>query len=226
MTGDLAVSPLSPLSPSTPSTPRATAMAAPRSAAGGVAGGSGLDAPSPSPRGPARRGVRVPVGASHLLLRGSVVRNTDWTIGLVVYTGVETKVMLNSGATPSKRSRVEMLMNPQIVLNFVVLLILCLLNGIVAGVLTFQWTRDDAPWVDADADRPFAAGFYTFWASIIMYQNIVPISLYITIEAVKTIQAYFVYADQAMMTRITLDDDGSAAARTAAASSTDIPQPA
>jgi phospholipid-transporting ATPase len=31
-----------------------------------------------------------------LLLKGASLQNTDWVIGLVVYTGEETKIMLNS----------------------------------------------------------------------------------------------------------------------------------
>lgn len=49
----------------------------------------------------------VPVSINDVLLRGCVLRNTEWAIGLVVYTGTDTKIMLNSGDTPSKRSRIE-----------------------------------------------------------------------------------------------------------------------
>lgn len=34
--------------------------------------------------------------AKNLLLRGSQLRNTEWVVGLVVYTGMETKVMMNT----------------------------------------------------------------------------------------------------------------------------------
>lgn len=49
-----------------------------------------------------------------MLLRGTVLRNTDWVIGVVLYTGEDTKIVLNSGGTPSKRSKVERQMNPQV----------------------------------------------------------------------------------------------------------------
>lgn len=54
------------------------------------------------------------VDASMVLLRGTVLRNTGWVIGVVLFTGVDTKIMLNSGETPSKRSKVERQMNPQV----------------------------------------------------------------------------------------------------------------
>jgi phospholipid-translocating ATPase len=49
---------------------------------------------------------------NNLLLRGCVLRNTRWAIGIIVYTGDETKIMLNSGKTPSKRSKIAKQTNP------------------------------------------------------------------------------------------------------------------
>ena len=54
------------------------------------------------------------VDLSMTLLRGTVLRNTRWAIGVVLYTGLDTKIVLNSGGTPSKRSKVERQMNPQV----------------------------------------------------------------------------------------------------------------
>jgi phospholipid-translocating ATPase len=49
----------------------------------------------------------VPITINELLLRGCTLRNTAWVIGLVSFTGADTKIMLNGGATPSKRSKIE-----------------------------------------------------------------------------------------------------------------------
>lgn len=55
-----------------------------------------------------------PIDLQTTLLRGTVLRNTDWVIGVVVFTGSDSKIVLNSGNTPSKRSRVERQMNPMV----------------------------------------------------------------------------------------------------------------
>jgi phospholipid-translocating ATPase len=55
-----------------------------------------------------------PVDMQMALLRGTVLRNTKWVIGIVIYTGEDTKIVMNSGGTPSKRSKVERQMNPQV----------------------------------------------------------------------------------------------------------------
>nr|CAG8507514.1 1340_t:CDS:10 [Entrophospora candida] len=115
-----------------------------------------------------------PISINDVLLRGCVLRNTEWVIGLVLYTGTDTKIMLNSGDTPSKRSRIEIETNfhPR------------------SSSEVFDYDGND----DVDSG-PFLSGFVTFWTSMVLFQNIVPISLYITIELVKTMQAYFIYSD-------------------------------
>lgn len=47
------------------------------------------------------------VTINELLLRGCSLRNTKWVVGLVVFTGGDTKIMINGGDTPSKRSKIE-----------------------------------------------------------------------------------------------------------------------
>lgn len=55
-----------------------------------------------------------PVDMQMVLLRGTVVRNTRWVIGIVLYTGEDTRIVMNAGGTPSKRGKVERQMNPQV----------------------------------------------------------------------------------------------------------------
>lgn len=44
-----------------------------------------------------------PATINELLLRGCTIRNSQWIIGLVVFTGSDTKIMLNGGETPVSR---------------------------------------------------------------------------------------------------------------------------
>ena len=75
-----------------------------------------------------------PVTINELLLRGCSIRNTSWVIGLVVFTGSDTKIMLNGGDTPSKRSKIEKETNFNVLVNFGVLTIMCLIAAIFNGL--------------------------------------------------------------------------------------------
>ena len=48
---------------------------------------------------------------------------------------------------------------------------------------------------DLSSDNPRINGIVTFANAMITFQNIVPISLYISIEFVRTVQAFFIWAD-------------------------------
>ncbi|KAJ4205711.1 phospholipid transporting ATPase [Fusarium falciforme] len=137
-----------------------------------------------------------PITIDNLLLRGCNLRNTEWVLGVVVYTGHDTKIMQNAGITPSKRARIAREMNFNVVCNFGILLVMCLLSAIVNGV---AWAKTDASLYFFDfgsiGGKPAMSGFITFWAAIILFQNLVPISLYITLEIVRTLQAIFIFSD-------------------------------
>ncbi|KAI8632796.1 phospholipid-translocating P-type ATPase domain-containing protein [Xylariaceae sp. FL1651] len=140
-----------------------------------------------------------PITIDNLLLRGCNLRNTDWVLGIVVFTGHDTKIMMNAGVTPSKRARVARELNFNVLLNFGILFVICLLCAIANGV---AWSKTDASlsWFDYGAigGTPAMTGFITFFAALIVFQNLIPISLYISLEIVRTLQAIFIYSDVEM----------------------------
>lgn len=135
----------------------------------------------------------------NMLLRGCNLRNTEWALGIVVFTGHDTKIMMNAGITPSKRARIARELNFNVICNFGILLVMCLVAAFVNGV---TWAKTDASlyWFEYGAigSSPELTGFITFWAAVIVFQNLIPISLYITLEIVRTLQAYFIYSDLGM----------------------------
>ncbi|KII88208.1 hypothetical protein PLICRDRAFT_175835 [Plicaturopsis crispa FD-325 SS-3] len=140
-----------------------------------------------------------PVDMQMTLLRGTVLRNTAWVIGVVIYTGVDAKIVLNSGGTPSKRSKVERQMNPQVFINLLLLALMAIGCGIADSVLEINLAPKGAPWLYEDTltdDNPHINGLVTWAFALITFQNIVPISLYISIEFVRTIQALWIYFDK------------------------------
>ncbi|KAL6595192.1 phospholipid-translocating P-type ATPase [Neocallimastix sp. 'constans'] len=139
--------------------------------------------------------MSIPLDITNLLLRGSVIRNTEWVIGAVVYTGNDTKVQLNSGNTPTKRSRIERLMNPQVVFNFLILFVISFLVSVVNIKLMEKWNKNGTPYYNTNKKRYYRLFLETFGSTMIMMQNVVPISLYISVEIAKTIQSWFIHED-------------------------------
>ncbi|KAK3330993.1 hypothetical protein B0H66DRAFT_84405 [Apodospora peruviana] len=135
----------------------------------------------------------------NMLLRGCNLRNTEWALGIVLFTGHDTKIMMNAGITPSKRARIARELNFNVICNFGILLVMCLIVAIANGS---SWAKTDASlyWFEYGSigGTPGLTGFITFWAAIIVFQNLVPISLYISLEIVRTLQAFFIYSDVGM----------------------------
>ena len=55
--------------------------------------------------------LQEPLDAKHLLLRGTLLKNTSWILGLVVYTGAETRMVMNSRAAKAKYPNIEKVIN-------------------------------------------------------------------------------------------------------------------
>ncbi|KAL3900317.1 MAG: hypothetical protein SGCHY_001422 [Lobulomycetales sp.] len=156
-------------------------------------------------------GTSAPLDINNVLLRGCVLRNTDWVIGFVIATGQDTKLMLNSGATPNKKSRVDRQLNPQILLNFMILFIMCLVVGILSAIYqsAFNFETQNSSFNIPASDRtidlksaplsePAYIALLTFASAMIIFQNIIPIAIYISVDVCKMVQSYFIYLDADM----------------------------
>lgn len=137
----------------------------------------------------------LPLNPEQLLLRGATLRNTPWIHGVVVFTGHETKLMRNATATPIKRTDVERMLNKQIVMLVAILLALSLISTI--GDIVIQSTeRRKLEYLvfegSFNAATQFFLDIFTYW---VLYSNLVPISLFVTIELVKYYQALLINND-------------------------------
>ncbi|KAH3674613.1 hypothetical protein WICMUC_003159 [Wickerhamomyces mucosus] len=140
-----------------------------------------------------------PINIENLILRGSSLKNTKWVIGIALFTGHESKIMLNLGMTPSKKSRISKELNLSVILNFCFLFILCFISGLLNGLF---YRKKDTSFTFFEyksyGGTPVGNGILSFFVAMILYQALVPISLYISVEIIKTCQAYFIYSDVEM----------------------------
>lgn len=138
-------------------------------------------------------GEEVPIGPDNVLLRGAKLRNTEWAVGAVVYTGHETKLMMNysTESAPLKRSAIEKETNGHILALLAILLLIC----IVSAIFAVRWTSANAArhwYLVGLGEKGFLLYLCTF---IILYNNLIPISLQVTLEMVRVIQAHFINSD-------------------------------
>ena len=74
--------------------------------------------------------------------------------------------------------------------------------GVGDAILEHRYYDENAPWeafANLSSDNPRINGAVSFANAMITFQNIVPISLYISIEFVKLAQAFLIWADDDIM---------------------------
>lgn len=136
----------------------------------------------------------LPLAPDQLLLRGATLRNTPWVHGIVVFTGHESKLMRNATATPIKRTAVERMVNVQILMLVGILVSLSVISS-VGDLIVRQTEASKLTYLDYGSTNPvkqFVLDIFTYW---VLYSNLVPISLFVTIEIVKYAQAFLINSD-------------------------------
>uniref|UniRef100_A0A673T6F2 Phospholipid-transporting ATPase n=1 Tax=Suricata suricatta TaxID=37032 RepID=A0A673T6F2_SURSU len=146
------------------------------------------------------KGSKFPLSNQNTLLRGCVLRNTEWCFGLVVFAGPDTKLMQNSGRTKFKRTSIDRLMNTLVLWIFGFLV--CM--GVILAIGNAIWEHEVGtrfqvylPWDEA-VDSAFFSGFLSFWSYIIILNTVVPISLYVSVEVIRLGHSYFINWDRKM----------------------------
>lgn len=80
----------------------------------------------------------IVLGSENLLLRGSSLRNTEYILGMIVYAGHQTKIMMNSTTARFKMSKIERETNKQILIVFIVQVICCFIGAIIGTFIQFD----------------------------------------------------------------------------------------
>ena len=141
----------------------------------------------------------VPLSLQQFLIRGSSLKNTNWVIGMVVYTGHDSKIMLNSAKVRTKSSTIERMMNRQIVTIFLLQVSLCFLCGLYY-VIWFDQNKNNTSYLElrSGETNPLAVFVFSFFTWMLNFTNFVPISLLVTLEIVKFSQGTLIMWDLEM----------------------------
>nr|AHM92900.1 miltefosine transporter [Leishmania amazonensis] len=133
------------------------------------------------------------------LYRGCVLRNTDWAWGMIAYAGVDTKLFRNLKPKPPKSSNLDRK------LNYFIIAILIFQN-----IMLFILASMAVWWNNKYKETPYLRFFinsrqnitlwgYRYLSYFILLSYCVPISLFVTIEVCKVIQAQWMRVDCLMM---------------------------
>lgn len=144
-------------------------------------------------------------GIKQMILRACKLKNTDYVIGLVAYTGPNTKIMKNAKNPPIKSSNVMRVMNKLLYSVFIFQFLLCAMYSL-AYVLWERSQGKHLPYIKKynKTEELISPGwtaadyFIKFLTFLVAYSHLIPISLYVAMEIVKLIQSFFISKDLQM----------------------------
>eukprot|EP01012_Entosiphon_sulcatum_P035313 TRINITY_DN4481_c0_g1_i1.p1 TRINITY_DN4481_c0_g1~~TRINITY_DN4481_c0_g1_i1.p1 ORF type:complete len:2551 (-),score=385.14 TRINITY_DN4481_c0_g1_i1:287-7939(-) len=136
------------------------------------------------------------LGPEQLLLRGSRLKCVD-VYGIVAYTGGDMKIQQHQTSPPHKRSTLEITVNVHIRWIFFIQLVLCVVCS-VGGALWLHREGKTHWYINMEDVHPGRAGFTDFWTFVILFNNLIPISLYVSMELVKILQGSLIESDLQM----------------------------
>ena len=119
-------------------------------------------------------------GDKQLLYRGARLKNTKWIYGLVIYTGKNTKIMMNSDSSSEKMSQVERKVNKVLGLILLFQLLLCFIMAIIYGTLRARVASkmDHIVWPHMAIGADSILTFFTYF---VLINTMIPISLVVSI---------------------------------------------
>ncbi|XP_059479506.1 probable phospholipid-transporting ATPase IM isoform X3 [Neocloeon triangulifer] len=140
-----------------------------------------------------------------VVLRGCVLRNTQWCYGMVIFAGKDTKLMQNSGKTKFKRTSIDRLLNFIIIGIVFFLLSMCLFCTIACGfweTITGRHFQIYLPWDKLVPTDPIEGAtviaLLVFFSYTIVLNTVVPISLYVSVEVIRFVQSFLINWDENM----------------------------
>lgn len=138
-----------------------------------------------------KNGTMHSLGPENVMYRASILRNTKSVIGLVIFTGEETKVRMNNIKRPRTKAP-KLQRNINYIVLFMVFVVLMLSSFSMMAQRLMYDRHNVSDWYLFGEDAGVAA---TFMGFIIMYNTLIPLSLYVTMEIIKVMQLLFLQFD-------------------------------
>ena len=142
---------------------------------------------------------KITLSINNVLLRGSVVRNSQYVIGMVINTGVDTKVMQGARKPPLKRSSLDMTINVMMLVIFAGQVLICFIATVVLYRLGEQDHIEDAWYLLNDEGQHTEINvIITYFRFFVLLANFVSVSLYASVDVKKFLYAKRIEDDKRM----------------------------
>lgn len=136
---------------------------------------------------------------NHILLRGCVLRNTDFIYGLVVNTGHDTKIMMSSSSTKMKASKLENAASMEITRVIGILIFLCFWGATGQSIWNAVYHVKTIGYLKWQQDQnPIAFWFIDLFYFFLLHATFIPVSLYVSMSMTRYLQSYFMQKDPDM----------------------------
>ncbi|KAF2489741.1 phospholipid-translocating P-type ATPase [Lophium mytilinum] len=132
-------------------------------------------------------GETAPLTTAEVIYRGSILRNTPNAIGMVIYSGEECRIRMNANKNPRiKAPSLQSIVNKVVIIIVIFVIALAIFNTVAYRIWSNQ--TEDKSWYLSNADVAF---FPILTSFIIMFNTMIPLSLYVSLEIVKLAQMFF-----------------------------------
>lgn len=129
-------------------------------------------------------GETLPLTNNEIVYRGSLLRNTQEIIGMAIYTGEECKIRMNATKNPRiKAPALQFAVNRIVAVIVAFVLALAIFNTVAYQI--WQESTEEKAWYLVDAGVAF---FPIATSFIILFNTMIPLSLYVSLEIVKLFQ--------------------------------------
>jgi phospholipid-translocating P-type ATPase (flippase) len=144
------------------------------------------------------------VDKKNFLYKGTTLKDTDWAIGCVVYTGRETKIIMNINKSSGKVSHLEKLINKLMILIFLIQLLLSIIAAAASSFFYYYTFNKNLQTyiIFEDNFNSIYSGIFSFFSYLLLLNTMIPISLIVTLELVKYGQAIFMKWDIEMYSKL------------------------
>ena len=129
-------------------------------------------------------GKQEGLNISQFLYRGSVLVNTAWAYGMVIHTGMDTKMQKNNKPKKMKFPELDRKLNYMIAALFVVQQLVIF---VMCALAVVHQNREDDSWYISNYlnYNAVALFFWRYLTYFILVSFMIPISLFVTIELTK-----------------------------------------